>query len=164
MNPKSKKEIKSQKRKIISSKVRDIDSYFTDRLNYKINVYTGLGDKYKWIFWIMASSSMICAAIVPVLINKEGFEFLATILSLIVTILVGLQGVFHPREHWRNYDLISATLRREEMLYSTQSGEYKKLEEENDRFLRLVERTEELIEQERKETIMMRTRDKEKSD
>jgi|GEM_PF-2236500 hypothetical protein len=151
------------KRNNISKPSRNLQRYFVDRLGYKINVYDKLGDKYKWIFWSMTSISMICAAIVPVLINQKGCEVWATGLSLVVTIMVGLQGIFHPREHWRNYDMISATLRREEMLFSTQSGEYENLNDENQRFRLLVRRVEELISREREETIIMRTSEKENS-
>lgn len=151
----------SSNKKIISITDRDIDKYFKDRLENKINVYKELGNKYKWIYWITASISMICAALVPVLINYEGLELWATILSLIVTILVGLQGVIHPREHWRNYDTISANLRKEEMLFSTKTDDYKG-EIDEERFQLLVKRVEELITQERKETIIMRTSENDK--
>ena len=110
-------------KKVKSVPTRNLQEYFEHRLEYKINVYTKLGMRFKWIFWITNLISMICAAIVPVLINQN-CNCLATILSLIVTIMVGFKGVFHPREHWRNYDMVSATLRREEILFSTKSGEY----------------------------------------
>lgn len=135
---------------------RNADEYMQDRVELKMNRYSKKANRYKLIFWITASVSMICAATVPVLINREGMEVWATILSLIVTILVGIQGIFHPREHWRNYDMISASLRREEMLFSTQSGEYEKLDE-NKSFHLFVRRVEDLIANEREETIIMRT-------
>jgi Protein of unknown function (DUF4231) len=103
------------------SQSRNLDAYFEDRLKYKIKLYEQKGKKTKWLFWLTTSISMICAAIVPALINQKGdcCTLIATVLSLVVTIMVGFQGIFHPREHWRNYDMISATLRREEMLFST---------------------------------------------
>jgi hypothetical protein len=152
----------SDHRKIKSLSSRDTAGYINDRLGYKINVYDKLGDSYKWIFWLTTSISLICAALVPVLINQDGYKVWATGLSLVVTIMVGLQGIFHPREHWRNYDMISATLRREEMLFSTQSGEYENLDEKQ-RFHLLVRRVEEFIAREREETIIMRTSEKETS-
>lgn len=127
-----------------------------ERVEFKMNRYGEKANRYMLIFWITTSISMACAAIVPVLINREGKEIWATILSLIVTILVGIQSVFHPREHWRNFDMISASLRREEMLFSTQSGEYEKLDE-NKRFHLLVRRVKDLIAKEREEIIIMRT-------
>ena len=94
----------------------------------------------------------------PVLILKQEYKDWATGLSLIVTILIGIRRIFHPREHWRNYDMISAMLRREEMTYSTKSGDYAKIAD-SDRLNLLVNRIEKLITQEREETIIMRTTD-----
>lgn len=127
-----------------------------ERVAFKTKRYGKKADRYKLAFWISTSVSMVCAAIVPVLIKWGGMEIWATVLSLIVTIMVGMQGIFHPREHWRNYDMISASLRREEMLFSTRSGEYEKLDEHK-RFHLLVRRVEDLITKEREETIIMRT-------
>jgi hypothetical protein len=102
------------------------------------------------------------AAFVPVLVNVD-FRLLnidskiwATIFSLVVSIGVALQEIFHFREHWRNYNLIDSNLRSEEMLFSMSAGAYagKKDEEKNRLF---VQRVEELIKDERWETINMRT-------
>ena len=140
---------------------RSLEEYFKHRLEYKINIYNKLAKRNKWLFWLNTSTSMICAAVVPALINQsDDCKVVATILSLIVTIMVGFQGIFHPREHWRNYDRVSATLRREEMLFSTGSGEYEKLGEE-EKFPILVRRVEEFIAREREETIIMRTSESE---
>jgi hypothetical protein len=69
---------------------------------------------------------------------------------------VGFLAIYRPREHWRNYDLIAADLRREEMLYSTSAGDYS-TEDETQKFRLLVNRVENLISKEREETIIMRT-------
>ena len=67
-------------------------------------------------YWGMASTAAICAALVPMLVNAPGVDKIyPTIASLVVVVIVALEGVFHPREVWRNYDLISAVLREEEM-------------------------------------------------
>lgn len=147
---------------IHSTPSRDTDKYFKDRLERKINIYDRLAKRNKWLFWLTTSLSMICAAVVPALINQgECYKLLATILSLIVTIMVGFQGIFHPREHWRNYDRVSATLRREEMLFSTGSGEYEKQLDDKQRLRLLVQRVEDFIAREREETIIMRTSESE---
>ena len=101
---------------------------------------------------------MIAAAAVPVLIyiDWEPVSTIATILSLIISILVSILAIFRPREHWRNYDLIAADLRREEMLYSTSTGDYN-TEDTDQKFRLLVNRVENLISKEREETIIMRT-------
>ncbi len=159
---KSKKNNDEQNIAIHSAPSRDIDKYFKDRLERKINIYDKLAKRNKYLFWIMTSISMICAALVPALINLN-CTIPATILSLIVTIMVGLQGIFHPREHWRNYDRISATLRREEMLFSTKSGVYEDIKEDTKMLVLLVSRVEDFIAREREDTIIMRTSEQELS-
>jgi len=142
-------------------KHRDEDEYIKDRLEYKINLYTCKANRQKAIYRVAATVSMIAAAAVPVLINIDDkvvkyVNILATILSLLVTILVGFLAIYRPREHWRNYDLIAADLRKEEMLFSTSVGDYN-IEDKTQKFRLLVNRVENLISQEREETIIMRT-------
>ena len=156
---------KKDKLYIVALSFRNVEDYIKGRVEHKMNLYSDLAKCNKRIFWCMTATSMICAAIVPVLINQKAIEhseIWATVLSLVVTILVGMQGIFHPREHWRNYDMIYATLRREEMLFSTKSGEYK-ISDDVERFHLLVNRVEDLIAREREETIIMRTSEKDTS-
>lgn len=149
---------------IIAKPTRSEADYITDRLQYKMNVYEILAKRNRNIYWITSCLSMLCAAIVPVLINLDccvNHNLWATGLSLLVTILVGIQSIFRPRELWCNYDLICANLRNEEMHYSTQSGEYATVTSDTNRFQLLVKRVESLISNEREETIIMRTSEKE---
>ena len=143
---------------VFTAETRNASDYVKHRLEYKLNVYTRLANRSKWFYYIVATCSLVSAALVPVLILKQEYKDWATGLSLIVTILIGIQRIFHPREHWRNYDMISAMLRREEMAYSTKSGDYAKIAD-SDRLNLLVNRIEKLITQEREETIIMRTTD-----
>jgi hypothetical protein len=147
---------------IISKSERTIDTYMQDRLQFKINLYFRRGNKFKVYYYIVAVLIATSAAFVPVLVNVD-FRLLnidskiwATIFSLVVSIGVALQEIFHFREHWRNYNLIDSNLRSEEMLFSMSAGAYagKKDEEKNRLF---VQRVEELIKDERWETINMRT-------
>lgn len=148
-------------KEIITSNNRSEKEYFEHRVQYKVNIYTKLAHRFKWTFWIVATISMICAAIVPVLINNH-YEELATVLSIVVSITVGLQSIYRFRQHWKNYDIVSSELRHEEMLFSTQSGIYAKNDANGakSKFQIFVERFEALIENEREETILMRTSDK----
>ena len=105
----------------------------------------------------MTSVGAASAAVVPVLINLEGVKPLyPTLLSLLVTILVSLEGIFHLREHWKNYDLMKSFLRQEACLFQAKAGAYRGLES-NAAFSLLVERVEEEIARERAQTIQMRT-------
>lgn len=147
---------------IVSKTHRSIEEYMQDRVQYKIRIYFSKARRYKIYHLTTAVTMAISAALVPVLVNLDlglpGFssKILATFLSLLVTIGVALQEIFRFREHWRNYNLIDSNLRGEEMLFSTSASVYAtKSQEEKNRLL--VQRIEELIKDERWETIQMRT-------
>ena len=147
---------------IVSKTHRSIEEYMQDRVQYKIRIYFSKARRYKIYHLTTAVTMAISAALVPVLVNLDlglpGFssKILATFLSLLVTIGVALQEIFRFREHWRNYNLIDSNLRGEEMLFSTSASVYAtKSQEEKNRLL--VQRVEELIKDERWETIQMRT-------
>lgn len=131
--------------------------YIKSRLDFKTEAYTKKGDRYRWLYLSLASLAAISAAIVPVLINiREVASIWPTMLSLLVTVLVTIEGIFHFREHWKNYDLIKSFLRQESCLYQAKAGPYRKLKEE-EAFVLLVERVEDAIAKERSQTIEMRT-------
>lgn len=148
--------------KIISKTIRNISDYTKDRLQHKINIYYKKANKNKGYYYIVALLIAASAAFVPVLVNLD-FKFInieskvwATVFSLLVSIGVAVQEIFHFREHWRNYNLIDSNLRSEEMLFSMSAGAYAdKKEEEKTKIF--VQRIEELIRDERWETINMRT-------
>ena len=145
---------------IDSKPERDLNSYVKDRLEYKINLYARLAGRYRYVYWTMASTSAIGAALVPALVNLQEVVpvLITTLVSLIVAITVALDRVFLPREHWRNFDLVSALLREEEMRFSTRTGPYSPGQLEGEEaFARLVDRVEDAIHREREETIVMRT-------
>ena len=147
---------------IVSKTHRSIEEYMQDRVQFKIRVYFNKARRYKIYHLTTAVTMAVSAALVPVLVNLDlglpgiGSKILATFLSLLVTIGVALQEIFRFREHWRNYNLIDSNLRGEEMLFSTSASVYAtKSQEEKNRLL--VQRIEELIKDERWETIQMRT-------
>jgi hypothetical protein len=132
-------------------------AYIETRVNYKTRVYREKGDRYRWGYLTTASMAAVAAAAVPVLINLEGVPpIVPTLLSLLVTILVSLEGVFHLREHWKNYDLIKSFLRQESCLFQARAGAYKH-KTQHEAFVLLVERVEDGIAKERSQTIEMRT-------
>jgi len=167
-----KKEQEPEKKvpKTISKPCRGLQAYVKDRVEYKINKYEERGDRHRRIYWTMATTSAIGAALVPALVNLSSVPKLATtVVSLIVAITIALDRVFRPREQWRNYDLISALLREEEMKFSTRSGPYcqdqlkatvnnpQQCSADEAAFAKFVERVEDAIHREREETIVMRT-------
>ena len=136
---------------------RNPDDYLKTRLDFKTDVYTRKGDRYRWSYLSMTSLAAIGAAAVPVLINlKDVPSIVPTLVSLLVTVLVTLEGVFHFREHWKNYDLMKSFLRQEACLYQASGGPYRN-KPAADAFVLLVERVEDAIAKERAQTIEMRT-------
>ena len=135
----------------------DPDSYLTNRVKFKTLAYTKKGDRYRWGYLIISLLGTIAAAVVPVLINIADVpKIYPTLLSLLVTILVGFEGIIHFREHWKNYDLMKTFLRREGCLFRAKAGPYRGLEPDA-AFAFLVERVEDEIARERAQTIQMRT-------
>ena len=136
---------------------RTPDEYLKTRVDFKTEAYRRKGERYRWGYLITASVAAIAAAAVPVFINLNGVpSIVPTLLSLLVTILVTLEGLFHLREHWKNYDLMKSFLRQEACLFEAGAGAYRD-KAPHDAFVLLVERVEDGIAKERTQTIEMRT-------
>ncbi len=140
---------------------RTIQEYIKERVEFKIGIYYKKAKRNRFYHYLFSVVIGINAALVPILINMEDgsklFLYIATVLSVLVTISVALQEIFRFREHWRNYNLIESTLRSEEMLFSMSAGEYTESKNPEERLKCFVRRVENLIQEERKETINMRT-------
>jgi Protein of unknown function (DUF4231) len=136
---------------------RTADEYLRTRVDYKTEAYRAKGMRYRWGYLGMACTSAVAAATVPVLINLKDLPTIyPTLLSLLVTVLVGLEGILHFREHWKNYDLMKSFLRQEACTFQAGAGAYRG-KTESEAFVLLVERVEEEISKERSQTIQMRT-------
>ena len=136
---------------------RSPEEYLTTRVDFKTDAYTRKGERYRWTYLAVASISAVAAAAVPVLINLNRVpSIVPTLLSLLVTILVTLEGIFHFREHWKSYDLMKSFLRQEACLFQARAGHYRDLSADY-AFVLLVERVEDAIAKERAQTIEMRT-------
>jgi len=136
---------------------RNPDEYLETRVDFKTEAYRRKGERYRWGYLATASVAAAAAASVPVLINlKDVPSIVPTLLSLLVTVLVTLEGIFHLREHWKNYDLMKSSLRQEACLFEAGAGAYRD-KTPHDAFVLLVERVEDGIAKERAQTIEMRT-------
>jgi hypothetical protein len=146
---------------IVSKIARSPQEYMTERVQFKINLYFKKAKQQRMRYLVVSVMVAVSAALVPVLVNidvdRKIFRYLATVFSLMVSVGVAMQEIFRWREHWRNYDLIDARLRNEEMLFSMSASPYNKEKDEQERFGKFVTRVEEIIAQERFETIHMRT-------
>lgn len=135
---------------------RDPEQYLETRVDFKTEAYRRKGERYRWSYLITTTVAAIAAAAVPVLINLDVPKIAPTLLSLLVTILVSIEGIFHLREHWKNYDLMKSFLRQEACLFQAKGGAYRN-KQPNEAFILLVERVEDGIAKERAQTIEMRT-------
>ena len=135
---------------------RTPEEYLRTRVDFKTEAYRQKGARYRFGYLLMACTSAIAAAAVPVLINLDVDKIYPTLLSLLVTTLVGVEGIVHFREHWKNYDLMKSFLRQEACLFEARASHYKG-KSTSEAFVLLVERVEEEIAKERAQTINMRT-------
>jgi|GraSoiStandDraft_8_1057269.scaffolds.fasta_scaffold146327_2 hypothetical protein len=111
--------------KASSYSARTPEDYIRTRVDFKTEAYRAKGTRYRWGYQIMACTSAVAAAAVPVLINLKISSIYPTLLSLLVTILVGLEGILHFREHWKNYDLMKSFLRQEACMFQAGAGAYR---------------------------------------
>ncbi len=132
------------------------NQYMQDRVIYKLKEYVRASNRHKWWYRATSAVAIVFAAAVPILINTSVPEIYPTVLSFIVTVLVSLEKLFRFREHWRNYDAIAAQLRKEQLNFQTRSGPYQ-TGDETAAFNLFVKNVEERIQNERNETIGMRT-------
>ena len=136
------------------------EEYMKDRVVYKINRYTEKSEQNKFWYQLTSVIAIICSASVPILINLGVAAIVPTILSLVVTLLVSLDKLFHFREHWRNYDAMAAFLRSEQLQFQTLSGPYrKKASRPKEAFQLFAKNIETGIKEERNDTIEMRTKE-----
>jgi len=135
---------------------RNPEQYLETRVDFKTEAYRRKGERYRWTYLITTTIAAMSAATVPVLINLDVPKLAPTLLSLLVTILVSVEGIFHLREHWKNYDLMKSFLRQEACLFEAKGGAYRN-KQPHEAFILLVERVEDGIAKERAQTIEMRT-------
>lgn len=134
------------------------EEYMKDRVVYKINLYDKLSKEQKFRYQITSLVGIILSASVPALITVGVPSVIPTVLSVMVTILIAVEKLFHFREHWRNYDMLAAYLRTEQLKYQTGAGEYAKKAQDAEKAYKLfVKRVERAIQDERNDTIGMRT-------
>ena len=132
------------------------ERYVRERIEFKLAAYSGKAKMYRLRYLIMSVVSVVGAASVPALINMGVNTLVPTVVSLIVTIMVSLEGLFHYREQWKNYDLITSFLKYEQMCFEAKTGVYRK-KDDSEAFALLVKRVEDGILKERSETVQLRT-------
>ena len=135
--------------------------YMIERLNDQLKYYDKVANRSKKRYLQSRTISVVAGALVPVLVNLTFpySQIITTILSVIVVLIVSLEGVWHFREQWVNARSTSEALRKEYFVYSTGEGVYKNFKDPKNAFILFVERIEALIEAENNSTLQAMTRE-----
>lgn len=144
----------------------DPEDYMRERVDFKINLYQKLSRRHRNRYYAVSALAIALAASVPVAVNVFSENRVPTALSLLLTVLVSLEKLFLFREHWKNYDSAEESLRREKYLFQARVGVYSAAGNpdgsqadlsQTDAFRLFVQRFEDTIHEERRETIEART-------
>jgi hypothetical protein len=135
------------------------EKYIHERVNPELEYYSKSAAKFKKRYLFMRAATVVCGALVPVLVNLPSpqVKILTTILSLVVVVFVSLESVFHYREQWTNYRSAEQKLRNEYYLFTSKSGVYAPPLKKDDAFMTFVNRIEESIEAENASTLRVMT-------
>ena len=139
-----------------------VEKYIEERLNNQLAYYDKTANKAKRRYLRSRSTSVVAAALVPVLVNLEFpyVDAITTILSVMVVLIVSLEGVFHFREQWVNSRSTSEALRKEYFQFMSAEGRYSELQDDKTKAFRIfVGRAEAMIETENMSTLQVMTRE-----
>ena len=116
------------------------EEYIKSRLEDQIQWYSKKSSFYKKLFYIMRTTEIAIAGLIPVLfcwsLTKEWTPFL----SAIVAILASLIALFKFQENWISYRTTSESLKHEKYLYLTKITPYDK-DNSFDTLVKAVENT-----------------------
>ena len=108
------------------------EQYMTERVDQYQKWYDGKAGSAKWWYMRMRAAAVVGAAVVPVIVNLPFafMNYVATVVSLGVVILVSLESVLHYGDQRKNYRTTEQFLTREKMLFRTGDGPYRGLKKE----------------------------------
>lgn len=145
----------------------DAETYIDERFNPMIKWYDAKAGWAKRRYLRVQATTVVGGAVVPVLVNITGGDWETwirggtTAISILVVILVALEGVLHYREQWVNYRSTEQFMRKEYYRFITQQGPYGQHAGEGDgvdRALKLfVERVEQALASENSSTLQILT-------
>ena len=134
------------------------DEYLRSRLKQYQGWYDAKAAFCKRRYIAMRCIAVLGGAIVPVLVNLDfdARDLVTTLLSLLVVVVVSLEGVLHYREQWQNYRSTEQWLGREEQWFRGRAGPYASNAGEEAKRL-LIERVEATISSENASTLNVMT-------
>ena len=137
-------------------KTMGADEYMKQRVDQFQQWYDGKAVKAKSAFLRVRTTAVVGAVLVPVITNvsihQEYRTVATTVISLMVSIVVALDSVYHFGDQWRNYRSTEQFLSREKFLFQTGEGPYKDVDADR-AFILLVERCEAQISAENSATL-----------
>jgi hypothetical protein len=140
-------------------KTMGADEYIQKRVDQFCQWYDKKAVNAKGHYLRTKTTSVVGALIVPIVANLnfasafEPYKTAAiTIISLIVSVCVALDGVYHFGDQWKNYRSTEQFLSREKFLFQTGEGLYKG-HAPDEAFLQFVERCEAQIASENSATL-----------
>ena len=137
-------------------KVMTADEYVAERLNQYQDWYDKKSVGAKKQYLRIRVSAVVGALIVPVVANvipdPTVARYVTTLVSLIVSIVVGLDSIYHFGDQWKNYRATEQFLGREKVMFRTGEGPYKGMDPAQ-AFATLVDRCETQIAAENSATL-----------
>jgi Protein of unknown function (DUF4231) len=122
--------------------------YLNGRWQQQCNYYSKRAISNKRWHQNLLLFSTISALVVPVLLNiVEIPKWVPTLLSVLVSVALTLDNVYHFGDNWRSFRQTLEALKRERILFETKSGSY---EESETAFRLFVQRCEEIMQAEGK--------------
>jgi hypothetical protein len=145
----------------------DVSSYIEERFNPMIEWYDGKAAWAKTRYLRVQAATVVGGALVPVLVNIDLAAFAygpqilrgaTTAISILVVILVALEGVLHYREQWVNYRSTEQFMRKEYYSFVAADGLYESVGDDSAAALRkFIERVEQAMSAENASTLQILT-------
>lgn len=147
----------------------NVDSYVRDRVEQYQSWYDGKSTKMKKLYLRGRIAAAVGAVIVPVLTGLPSFSVsiagltfeIASIViaavSLMVALLIALEGVLHHREQWVNYRSTEQYLSTQKSLFVHRIGDYSDIDDQA-AFKLFVSRVETAIAEENAVTLNVLSR------
>lgn len=102
--------------------------YLKNRLEYQISWYNNKSIKYKKIYYIYQSLSIISSALIPVLASiTNRFQctiYMISVLGALTVIIQSILSLTKTKDNWISYRFTSEDLRKEEIEYKNHCGKY----------------------------------------
>jgi hypothetical protein len=101
-----------------------VERYLNGRWQSQIAYYSKRSKAYKFWHQIFLFMSAVGAIIVPVLLNIPISRWVSTVISILVSIALALDNVFHFGDNWQSFRQALEALRRERVYFENEIKPY----------------------------------------